>query len=57
MKPVKEYSYPKVCVGLSETQLKWLNKLSKQKNISRQNIIRELILREIARIASEEKGT
>jgi hypothetical protein len=57
VKPIKEYSYPKVCVGLSETQLKWLNELSKQKNQSRQDIIRELILREIARIAAEGKAT
>jgi hypothetical protein len=57
VKPIKEYSYPKVCVGLSEMQLRWLNKLAKQKNQSRQDIIRELILREIARIAVEEKGT
>jgi metal-responsive CopG/Arc/MetJ family transcriptional regulator len=49
VKPIKEYSYPKVCVGLTETQLRWLNKTAKKLEVSRQDVIRDLIRKEIAK--------
>ena len=55
MKPIKQYSYPKVCVGLSETQLRWLNKIAKKLEISRQDVIRDLIRKEIANASGESK--